>query len=130
MVYQLGAAHDAPHHGGDAPQDGVDRIEDLVLGLDLEVVRLGRWDAVALAQQAGDVVLDRLHGLGTVGLEAELQRRGVAFERGDLIAFVHAVWAVAQEGWAMAQEDPGPAGWADAFQLCLQNRRHLRWPLR
>jgi hypothetical protein len=42
------------------------------------------------------------------GLEAELRLRGVAFSRADVLAF-------ADDVWPLAQEDPDPVRWADAF---------------
>jgi hypothetical protein len=42
------------------------------------------------------------------GLEAELRLRGVAFSRAGVLDF-------ADEVWQLAQEDPDPVRWADAF---------------
>ena len=42
------------------------------------------------------------------GLEAELHLRGLSFTRADVLAFVGDVWP-------LAQADPDPVRWADAF---------------
>ena len=44
------------------------------------------------------------------GLEMELQFRGVTFERRDLDAF-------AADVWPLAEEDPDPIRWAEAFLI-------------
>jgi hypothetical protein len=44
----------------------------------------------------------------TAGLEQELRLRGVAFSRAGVMAF-------ADDVWPLAQEDPDPVRWADAF---------------
>ncbi len=43
-----------------------------------------------------------------VGLEMELQLRGVAFDRNDLETFV-------QDVWPLAEENPDIVRWAEAF---------------
>jgi hypothetical protein len=42
------------------------------------------------------------------GLEMELQLRGVAFDRADLVTF-------AADVWPMAEEDPDAAHWVNVF---------------
>jgi hypothetical protein len=44
----------------------------------------------------------------TAALEDELRLRGLAFSRADVLVFVHSVWQ-------LAQDDPDPVRWADAF---------------
>jgi hypothetical protein len=42
------------------------------------------------------------------GLEAELRLRGLPFSRANVLAF-------ADEVWPLAQDDPDPVKWVDAF---------------
>jgi hypothetical protein len=42
------------------------------------------------------------------GLDAELHLRGLSFTRANVLAFAEGVWQ-------LAQEDPDPVRWADAF---------------
>jgi hypothetical protein len=42
------------------------------------------------------------------GLEQELRLRGLPFSRADVLAFT-------DDAWQLAQEDPDPVRWADAF---------------
>jgi hypothetical protein len=43
-------------------------------------------------------------------LEMELQLRAVAFDRGELVTF-------AEDVWSLAEEDPEPIRWAEAFLI-------------
>jgi hypothetical protein len=44
----------------------------------------------------------------TAGLEQKLRLRGLPFSRADVLVF-------ADDVWQLAQEDPDPVRWADAF---------------
>jgi hypothetical protein len=49
------------------------------------------------------------------GLEMELRLRAVPFDRGDLETLVSDVWP-------LAEEDPDPIRWAQAFLLARRER--------
>jgi hypothetical protein len=42
------------------------------------------------------------------GLESELRLRGLSFSRADVLIF-------ADDVWQLAQDDPDPVRWSDAF---------------
>jgi hypothetical protein len=45
-------------------------------------------------------------------LEMELQLRGEPFDRADVLTF-------AEDVWPLAEDDPGPGRWADAFLVAM-----------
>jgi hypothetical protein len=55
------------------------------------------------------------------GLEQELRLRGVAFSRADVLAF-------AGDVWQLAEDDPDPVRWADAFAESIYGRTQAGRP--
>jgi hypothetical protein len=53
-------------------------------------------------------------------LEAELRSRPVAFDAGELLAFV-------EGAWSLIQDDPDPVRWAEEFLAAWRGEAGSEW---